>query len=274
MRKKHFYILVGLALLISLLFVPQSLLEKTAYRIFRAPGKLGTIQEVIGRGEKTYPGGTQWISLKADDSVNEGDLFVTHGDSKILFAFNPPFWMMPYSKIEFLRRGEDIVGRLIYGEIKRLPPKEDSPEILITFEEKIIDSDSFSTSEGIEGGLLETALVPLSDASFKALSTSEQTPQGLTEKQIFQTLLLHKKFFQSCMIRLYKKENGLKSGQTVFDIVIQVNGVIEKTSVNKTDIQDQEYLTCLKRVFARVRFKNLQIKEPLHAVFPVNIETP
>jgi hypothetical protein len=270
LSKTHYYILVGLALLISLLIVPQSFLEKTAYRIFHAPGKLGTVKEVLGRTEKTFPGGTLWVGLNSGDAVNEGDVFITHGDSKILFAFDPPFWMMPYSKIEFLRQGEETIGHLIYGEIKRLPAHPDYPAATIVFEEKVIDTDTFSSSEET----LETTLVPITDPSFKDLSRSEQTPEGLVEKQIFQTLLLHKKFFQGCMIKLYKKQNGLKGGETVFDILIQVNGVIEKTTVNKNDIQDQEYLSCLKQVFARVRFKNLQIKEPLHAVFPVNIETP
>ena len=95
----------------------------------------------------------------------------------------------------------------------------------------------------------------------------------MIEKQISQTLVLHKKFFQGCLIKLYKKENGAtKGGETVFDLLIQVNGVIEKTTVTKSDIQDQEYISCLKQVFARVRFKNLQIKEPLHALFPLNTE--
>jgi hypothetical protein len=266
MKRNHLYILIGLALLISLMLLPQPFLEKTAYRIFGSTGKFAEVKEVIGRGEKSYAGSTQWIGANAGDEIGLGDAFLTHGDSKILFQFDPPFWLMPYSKIEFLKNEDEVIGHLIYGEIKKLQGNPENPAITLKYDEKNIDAESFSSAS-------DTLITPLvqSDGNFKDLSLNNSAPDGTMEKQIFQTLLLHKKFFQTCLIKLYKKQAGTKGGQTVFDLFIQVNGVIEKATVTRTDIQDQEYIDCLKQVLDRVRFKDIALKEPLHATFPLNI---
>lgn len=281
MTKSHYYILAGVVLLVILALIPQSLLERTAYRLFYNVKPIGQVHEVIGRTEKSISGSTQLLSVSAGDAVNASDTYITHGDSKILFKFDPPFWLMPYSKIEFIRNAgsvdDEIIGHLIYGEIKKsLSPsdninRKEANAITLTYDNKMIDGSEFSSSVDF----LETPLVTLSENEFKDIQESDNSSQNMVEKQIFQTLLLHKKFFQGCLIKLYKKESGAtRGGETVFDLLIQVNGVIEKTTISKSDIQDQEYISCLKQVFARVRFKNLQIKEPLHALFPLNIEMP
>lgn len=270
MSKSFYYLLIAVALLVGLLFVPQSFLEKTAYRLFHSSQKIGTVKDVIGRGERTYRGSTQWLSVTSGQDVSAGESFITHADSKILFHFDPPFWLMPYSKVEFLQQNDAIIGHLIYGEIKKLEPNAEAQAITLVFEEKPIASEEFSTAPSP----VEAPLVSTDDPSFKALSLNDKVPKDDLQKQIFQTLLLQKKFFQTCFIKHYKKMPTTRGGETVFDLFIQVNGVIERATVTSSDIQDPEYIDCIKIIFKRMRFKNLIIKDPVHATFPLNIETP
>jgi len=270
MKKPHYYILIAVALLIALVLLPQAFLEKTAYRLFRSSENIGKVKDVIGKTEKSFAGSSQRVAANAGDTVSFGDSFITHGDSKILFVFDPSFWLMPYSKIEFLKNADGSVnGHLIYGEIKKLEANPDALPIALNFEEKTITEAEFTSAPEP----IEVPMAPGQD--FKTLAVNQATLQSDIEKQIFQTLLLQKKYFQTCFVKLYKKQNGPpKGGETTFDLLIQVNGVIEKTNVTSSDIQDTDYLDCLKQVFRRVRFKNIVIKEPIHATFPLSIETP
>lgn len=273
MTKKYKLLLIGLVLAIGgLVLVPQGFLEKLGRSyVSNAPANF-LIQEVVGRVERRALSATRFETVSSKSALQPGDMIVTHGDSKVLLNFDPPFWLMPYSKMEFLRREEGWIGHLIYGELKKLPNLSNNSKIDLIYDDKIIEQDQFSSSEEA----LIANVLPVNESTFKDLSMGrEAPPQNIIEKQIYQTLLLHKKFFQGCLIKYYKTQSGqITGGESVFDLRIDITGAIETSRVTRTDINDTDYLDCLKSVFARIRFKNLPIKEPLHATFPLSIELP
>jgi len=272
MSSKYKFTLIGIVFVIlGLLLVPQSLLENLAHKYIGARPENFLILETVGRVEKKSQGGDHFSPLEAKDSVLSGDTVITHGDSKVLFNFDPPFWLMPYSKMEFSKKDGGWVGYLSYGEVKKLATVSRNEKIALFHDDKLIETEQYSSAEET----LIAATVPVTDTAFKEIPASDSAPQNVIEKQIFQTLLLHKKFFQGCFIKYYKTKSGdIRGGESVFDLLIDVTGAIEKATVTRSDIQDPEYLECLKLVFSRIRFKNLPLKEPLHALFPLNVDMP
>ncbi len=272
MNKKYQYLFAGLIVVITaLVLLPQSFLESLAYEWNTTQPSNFIVQDIVGRVEKRQANATQTQEVLAKSSISPGDTVFTHGDSKALLNFDPPFWLMPYSKMEFLKKDGVWVGHLVYGEIKKLATVSDGEKIELVYEDQAIDQEQFSSSQ--DSTLIANVLP--TEETFKEIPTGETAPQNALEKQIYQTLQLHKKFFQSCLIKYYKNQSGkIASGETVFDLTIDITGAIEKTSITKTDINDSEYLQCLKVVFSRIRFKNLPIKEPLHVLFPLGVELP
>jgi hypothetical protein len=273
MNRKYQFLFLGLLLFIAgLVLIPQGFLENLAHKYFAAQPANYLIQEVVGRVEKKSLGSTLFVATSAKSSVFSGDTIITHGDSKALFNFDTPFWLMPYSKMEFIKKDGAWIGHLIYGEIKKISTLSNNDKIDLVYEDKIIEEDQFSSSQ--DSNLIATVL-PFNESSYNDISSGEAAPQNIIEKQIYQTLLLHKKFFQGCLVKYYKTKGGnITGGESVFDMTIDVTGAIEKTNITRTDIDDEEYLNCLKLVFSRIRFKNLPIKEPLHALFPLSVELP
>lgn len=230
------------------------------------PARFFKINDVIGRADRTSP--LPLVTLSKSTLLENGNLLITHADSKILLSVESQgdVWVMPFSKVELLQdKGEPAELHLIYGEIK----KSQGTTIETYYRGALIQNDEFST-------VTEALISPLpfsNEVTFKEISLKESAPQNKIEKQIFESLLLHKRFFQGCLVKHYKKENGqISGGETVFDLLISTNGVIEKTTVMRSQINSKEYLNCLEQVLQRVRFKGLTLKEPLHAVFPLNIE--
>lgn len=268
-KRTSFLALTALLLgVVFVAFMPPSFFE-SVFKKKNEEKKMSsffTIREVIGRAENISP--TPPEILATNSPIAPLNVLITHADSKILLSLETKgeIWVFPFSKVELL---VDADGNpelhLVYGEIK----KSSGSTISAFYRGALIQNDEFST---VQEALISEVPV-MNETTFKDLSLKESAPQNILEKQIFETLSVHKRFFQSCLIKFYKKENGkVNGGETVFDLLISPNGVIEKSVVTRTEIKSSEYLACLEQVLSRVRFKGLTIKEPVHAVFPLNIE--
>ncbi len=231
------------------------------------------VSDIYGKVEKRFASDPTLSVLTAQTPLKSGDIVITHQDSKVLLQFSTAFWLMPFSKMEFILDGEQWQGHLLYGEVKKIETviNNSRPSILLSYQGQTITDTEFSSTREV----IEAPLVSTNDEKFQELEEKENSPQTLIEKQIFQTLQLHRKFFQTCFVRLYKTQLGkVNGGETLFDLLIDVNGSIESAKVMRSDIDDKEYHQCLQSVFARMRFKNFSAKEPLHALFPIFVEMP
>jgi hypothetical protein len=272
MLKKNGFWILSLGAFLGLLLVAS---PEWLERIFKAsPDSLNKnlILDVYGKVEKRPTQSNTYETVQREMPLSSGDTVITHEDSKVLFGFSPSFWLMPYSKMEFVRGEERWTGRLIYGEIRQIEVVKPSSDLIaLVYNSQPITEKEFSSAR-------ETIITPLASTdseNFQELSAKEGLPQNILEKQIFQTLLLHKKFFQTCFIKYYKKKSGqIRGGETLFDLLIDVTGTIESARVNRTDIGDADYLQCLQLVFARMRFKNFKTEAPIHALFPLYVELP
>ncbi|MBY0385664.1 hypothetical protein K2X05_10955 [bacterium] len=270
MLQKHwFWILLSGALLGGLLLLSPSSIEF----LFSPESKGETvILDLYGKVEKKATQTTSYLQVEKSTPLASGDTLVTFEDSKVLLHFTPTFWLLPFSKMEFIKNDSRWIGRLIYGEIRQIESKNKNQNSieLIYNDQKITETDFSSSRE-----MIIAPLVTSETETFQEISSNDSPPQNRIEKQIYQTLLLHKKFFQGCFLKYYKNHSGeMSGGQTIFDLLIDVTGTIEIAHVTKTDINDPEYLQCLKGIFARMRFKNFQTKEPLHAIFPLQVDLP
>lgn len=270
--QRHWYWILSLgALLAVILWLPPDLIETFLGK--SSQGQSDLISSVYGKSEKISSGDTKYTTLTTSSSLQTGDMIVTYQDSKVLFTFSQSFWLLPFSKMEFLKKDDQWMGRLIYGDLRKSGSPEDlkKPSIQLLYNDQNIETDEFSTAKDT----IIATLAPPNSESLQDLDQKEVQPQNLVEKQVYQTLLLHKKFFQSCFIKFYKNNHGqTNDGETVFDLLIDVNGTIESATVTRTDIADQEYIQCLKMVFARMRFKNFQTHSAFHAIFPLRVDLP
>lgn len=268
-QKHWLWILSTLLILVGFVFLPPDWIE-SLFRPSSNTGRSGLVLDVYGKVEKKPVLGTVYSPMSKSSALETGDIVITHQDSKVLMGFSPSFWLLPFSKMEFVKKEEQWIGRLVYGEIRKIDGTDSSkPVIELVHNQQLITDAVFSSSRET----IVAPLVSLESETFQEISEKDVAPQSGIEKQIYQTLLLHKKFFQSCFIKYYKGSSGdVKGGETVFDLLIDLTGTIETATVIQTDINDKDYLQCLKIVFSRMRFKNFQAKEPLHAIFPLQAD--
>lgn len=272
MTKKTGIVFSILILLAGILFfLPNSIVDSVFSSNTRDSGQ-ALIQDVYGRVEKKNEKSTQLSSVTSSTRVASGDTFYTHSDSKILFGFSTVFWLMPHSKMEFVRQNNNWTANLVYGDIKKVSESTGDPgkpAIDIVFGSEPISTDNFSSYE------FDPIEIDVKTGEFKDFSPDDGIPQNILEKQIFQTLGLHKKFFEGCLIRYYKKTKGnFGNSETVFELTIDITGNISSTRIVRSDISDEDYKKCLRTVLERVRFRNLPLKEPMLALFPLSIEMP
>lgn len=272
MSRKNIVVFLVLTLLIAVLFLlPNSVTDSLFYISKDSPKGVLVIRDIYGFVQKKNFQTTELSEVGLKTPIAPGDTLYTHADSKVLLSFKNPFWLMPHSKMEFAKHGERWVAQLVYGEIKKLPELQDdtSPSAELIFATQAITTDTFSSYD------FEPIDIDLKPTEFKEVSAGATQPQNIIEKQIFETLGLHKKFFEGCFIRLYKKNKGqLINGETVFELTIDVTGAISNSRIVRSDIQDDSYTKCLRTVLERVRFRNLPLKEPMLALFPLSIEAP
>lgn len=272
MNKKTVLILTILVLTAGILFfLPNSALDTLFKSTAQKEQGLEAVQDVYGKVEKKGVKDAGLESVTTSSALVSGDTFYTHADSKVLFGFSTTFWLMPHSKIEFLKSGTKWVANLVYGDIKKVSETTDDklPTVEIVHASQAINTENFSSYE------FDPIDMDVQTENFKDFSPDGGVPQNVLEKQIFQTLGLHKKFFQGCLIRHYKKTNGnFGSGETVFELTIDITGNISKTHIVRSDITDEDYKKCLKTVLDRVRFRNLPLKQPMIALFPLSVEMP
>lgn len=272
--RTHWFWIVGVgAALVVLLALPPAWFE--SYLGSEADAeKTKVVLDVYGKVEKKSALLTGQDSVSKSSHLQNGDMVMTFEDSKVLFGFNPTFWLLPYSKMEFIKIGSQWSGRLVYGDIRKITPpqNQNAPPIELFFNQERIEQSEFSSSRDV----IVAPMANTSNEGYQDINGQEATPQNSVEKQVFQTLLLHKKFFQTCFIKYYKNKPGdnIRSGETVFDLLIDVTGTIESATVTRSDISDKEYLECLQMVFKRMRFKNFQATESFHALFPLQVELP
>ncbi len=272
--RTHWFWIIGVgAALACLLVLPPTWIE-SYFGPSNSSEKVRVVVDFYGKVEKRSALMTGQDSVAKNTEIQNGDVVMTFEDSKVLLGFNPTFWLLPYSKMEFVKVNTQWNGRLVYGEVRKIESKEDTknpPIELFYNQERIVDTE-FSSSRDV---IVATLVGPTSEG-FQDIAGQEAAPQNSIEKQIFQTLLLHKKFFQSCFIKYYKNKPGenIRSGETVFDLLIDVTGTIESATVTRSDISDKYYMQCLQMVFARMRFKNFQATESFHALFPLQVELP
>ena len=111
MNRKSKYLLLGLIVVIEVLvFLPQGFLESVAHRYAAPRAENYLVQEIVGRVEKKALGSTRYDAVEAKSSLIPGDTLFTYGDSKALLNFETPFWLMPYSKMEFLKKDGVWIG--------------------------------------------------------------------------------------------------------------------------------------------------------------------
>jgi hypothetical protein len=272
--RTHWFWIIGVgAALVCLLALPPAWIESYLGPTTKSE-KTRVVLDVYGKVEKRSALMTGQDAVSKTTEIQSGDVVMTFEDSKILLGFTPAFWLLPYSKMEFVKINTQWNGRLIYGEVRKIETKDitENPPIELFFnQERIVDTE-FSSSRDV----IVTSLPGPTGEGFQDIAGQDAAPQNSIEKQIFQTLLLHKKFFQSCFIKYYKNKPGenIRSGETVFDLLIDVTGTIESATVTRSDINDKDYLQCLQMVFARMRFKNFQATESFHALFPLQVELP
>lgn len=272
MTKKTGIVLTILVLTAGILFF----LPNSAFDILFSNGRssekgLSAIQDVYGKVEKKGIKDANLLPISTSSVLVSGDTVYTHADSKALFSFSTTFWLMPHSKMEFVKQGTKWIANLVYGDIKKISDSADEKltTVEIVHNSQTINTENFSSYE------FDPIDMDVQSESFKDFSPDAGIPQNVLEKQIFQTLGLHKKFFQGCLIRHYKKTNGnFASGETVFELTIEVTGNISKTHIVRTDIKDDDYTKCLKTVLDRVRFRNLPLKQSMIALFPLSAEMP
>lgn len=272
-KKNKIYIVSIISLIsVTLLLLNFSTPFLDSFKTSPKNYQIGSVEDLTGKVEILRANQLRPVLASEADPLYENDVIITHTDSKTQLLFRPTFWLMPHSKIELVKTKTGIEGRLIYGELKKTVSKKNykAQNISLTYNDALITDNHFSTFKDTT----LNNLAPINTTvDFDELSQAKTRPDNLIEKQIFQTLALHKRFFQSCLIRHYKKNKGqLTGGETVFSMMIQPNGDIEKIRVTKSETKNQDYENCLTEVLARVRFKNLKIDEPLPAVFPLNIE--
>ncbi|MCB9072372.1 MAG: hypothetical protein H6623_02030 [Bdellovibrionaceae bacterium] len=269
MNKKTVLSFTALLILAGLLFfLPNSFFDQIFTSHEQEQG-LDIIHDVFGKVEKKGIKSASRATVSTQSRIQSGDTFYTHADSKILFDFSTPFWLMPFSKVEFVKEDGQWLANLVYGDIKKLPDssKKEAPHAQIQYASSPITTDTFSSYE------FDPIDIDVGGAALKEFSPEDGVPQNMIEKQIFQTLGLHKNFFQGCLIKYYKKNQGqVSSGETVFELTIDVTGTIEKSHIVRSDIDDEDYKKCLSKVLERVRFRNLPLKEPLIALFPLQVE--
>ena len=272
MDKKNILVFLGLTCLLTLLFfLPNSFMDSLFHGSKTADRGFILIKDIYGSVQKKKSSQIQLTDVTHKTWLESGDTFYTHTDSKVLFGFKTPFWLMPHSKMEFLKQKDLWVAHLVYGELKKVPETSEahSPEVQILHLSRPITSDIYTSHE------FEPIDIELNSNSFKDLAPGAPQPQNRIEKQIFETLGLHKKFFEGCLIRHYKKTKGqLNNGETVFEITIDVTGIISNTRIVRSDISDDTYTKCLRTVLERVRFRNLPLKEPLRALLPLSMDLP
>ncbi|MCC6137359.1 MAG: hypothetical protein IT287_01915 [Bdellovibrionaceae bacterium] len=266
-------IVFSLLLLVAgvLFFLPNSALDILFQSSAKNANGLKAINDVYGRVEKKGERDTHLSSVAKSSVIASGDTFYTHADSKVLFAFSNSFWLMPHAKMDFLKNETGWIANLVYGDIKKISDISDSqkPNVEVVFASQPISTENFSTYE------FDPIDIDMKTEDLKDFSPDSAIPQNVLEKQIFQTLSLHKKFFQGCLVKHYKKTSGnFGSGETVFELTIDITGNISKTQIIRSDIPDDDYKKCLKTVLDRVRFRNLPLKEPMIALFPLSIEMP
>jgi hypothetical protein len=272
--KTHWFWIIGVGiLLLCLLALPPAWIES-----YLGPSTESeptrVVLDVYGKVEKRSALLTGQDSVSKSSDLQNGDVIMTFEDSKVLLGFNPTFWLLPYSKMEFVQVGTQWTGRLIYGELRKLDSSEVTNRLPIElfYDQERIEGAEFSSSRDH----IVAQLASRPGEGFQDITGQDASPQNSIEKQIFQTLLLHKKFFQTCFIKYYKNKPGenIRSGETIFDLFIDVTGTIEAATVTRSDIGDKDYLQCLQMVFKRMRFKNFQATESFHAIFPLQVELP
>lgn len=265
-----FFILILIAGV--LFFLPSSIFDSVFSSSTSREHGLNVIQDVYGRVEKKSDKSTALSPVRTSSVVTSGDTFYTHSDSKVLFGFDTTFWLMPHSKMEFIQQNGKWTANLVYGDIKKLTDTASSgsqPAVDIVFASQPINTESFSSYE------FDPIEIDVKTGEFKDFSPEGGIPQNVLEKQIYQTLGLHKKFFEGCLIRYYKKTNGnFGNSETIFELTIDITGNISNTRIVRSDINDEDYKKCLRTVLDRVRFRNLPLKEPMMALFPLSIEMP
>ncbi len=257
----------------TLFFLPSSIFDSVfSGGPAQSQGGVQAVQDVYGRAEKKNEKSSQLVAVSTSSDVASGDTFYTHSDSKVLFAFNTSFWLMPHSKMEFVKQNGSWTANLVYGDIKKVSESVNDttrPTVDIVFSSQTIETDTFSSYE------FDPIEIDVKTGEFKDFSPDGAIPQNILEKQIYQTLGLSKKYFEGCLIRYYKKANGnFGNSETVFELTIDITGNISSTRIVRSDIADEDYKKCLRTVLERVRFRNLPLKEPMIALFPLSIEMP
>jgi TonB family protein len=99
-------------------------------------------------------------------------------------------------------------------------------------------------------------------------------PSDEFQSLVENTLKLHQRFLEKCLIKLYEKKQGqLQGGEVQTRFTINKKGRIADVRVVESEFDDRDFHLCVEEVLSRVQFK--AYKGPERTVdFPIRIELP
>lgn len=97
-----------------------------------------------------------------------------------------------------------------------------------------------------------------------------QNKEQITQLEIENTLNSRKNDFFKCYGQLIQKVPRA-SGQVLISFTIENQGQTSKVEISKSDIDDFNFISCLKEVVARTRFRTFT-GNPVTTVFPLKFE--
>lgn len=200
------------------------------------------------------------VTAKLKQEIEINSVILTDSNSEALIEFKTG------GQFRVSEKSEILIDKLDNG----------SPLIVIRtgeiFIEKFGKSPSFWVRQ--DGKIFNAVDFALIDKK-RSLRIKEDISQQINKEQLSQieienTLNLKKNDFFKCYGQLIQKIPRA-SGQILISFTIENHGNTRKVEISKSEISDQNFMSCLQEVVARVQFRSFS-GSPITTVFPLKFE--
>ena len=207
-----------------------------------------------------------FVNMEQNQTLGLGvQTIVTGFESSAEINFGETFEILENSSIKIQGERHRVVVYVDRGAIQRSNPKDNVVFILDNEEQKSlkIQSPNKMTLTG------QTFQQNSGATNIPDLGVPLEFQQLLTE-----TIKLHQRFIEKCIIKLYERKKGnLEKGTVHTRFTLNKKGRIENASVTESPYQDPIFIDCIEEVISRVRFKGYKGQSKT-VNFPIEIQLP
>lgn len=211
---------------------------------------------------------TNFKNINTNSPVFDDTTIVTGFESYVEIKTLESFRVLDNSSIRLKKMGNKILVFVERGQIQRTKPHE-----LMEF----IVQGQAQNELHVQATTKQNLMAFDSKVEIEQDSVASEELQQLDpafQTQLQQTMKLHQRFFEKCLIKLYEKEKGqIQGGKVIARFTITVKGQISKVSIQKSDFSDLRFQECIKEVISRVQFKNYN-RSAITLDFPLVLNLP